>query len=63
MAADVEREMKEKQQDLGIRGSLLEVVPELKSALEAERRKSFEEQQLSEAQGRLQQLGFEKDES
>lgn len=52
--ADAEREKKEKQQALDIRDSLLEVVAELKAALEAEKRKSLEQRQLGEAQDELQ---------
>lgn len=54
--ADAEREKKEKQQALGMRDSLLEVVAELKAALEAEKRKSLEQCQLGEAQDGLHQM-------
>ncbi|KAF3052664.1 hypothetical protein E8E11_001913 [Didymella keratinophila] len=61
LVADVERERKEKQQALDTRDSLLEVVKELKTALEAERRKSLEEQQPGEVQEGQQQLRIEEE--
>jgi hypothetical protein len=53
---DVERERKEKQQALDMRDSLLEIVKELKTVLEAEKKKSLEEHQRGEVQEKLQQL-------